>query len=92
MELLLRMEGEALTKLRPEQFVAYIGTTVRRHKDALEEVERRRLQREEEARLRCVNFRRFPIELCDEVVMFYSLPFGTFLQKTSPSHSFSFAI
>uniref|UniRef100_A0A6U3S7I6 UBX domain-containing protein n=1 Tax=Ditylum brightwellii TaxID=49249 RepID=A0A6U3S7I6_9STRA len=52
MELLLRMEGEALTKLRPEQFVAYIGTTVRRHKDALEEVERRRLQREEEARLR----------------------------------------
>jgi len=51
-ELLLRMEGEALTKLRPEQFVAYINTTVRRHKDALAEVEQRRLQREEEQRLR----------------------------------------
>jgi len=52
MELLIKMEGPALLQLRPRQFLAYIETCVTAHRNVLAEAEARRLQREEEARLR----------------------------------------
>ena len=51
-EMLLKMEGAALTALSPRQFLAYIQTCVRAHREVLAEAEAHRLQREEEAHLR----------------------------------------
>ena len=52
LEVYLRMQGKQLTNLTPDTLLAYLQTVMRQHGAAVAELESRRLQREEEARLR----------------------------------------
>merc|ERR1711957_262560 len=52
MELMLRLEGPQLFKIPPSQVITYLNTAITRHTEVLAVEERRRLQREEDQRLR----------------------------------------
>ena len=52
LELLLRMEGHGILNLPPAQLINYLTTAITHHAESLAQAELRRLQREEEIRLR----------------------------------------